>query len=157
MSVHPAGGFLSARDISKSFAAVQVLDGVSLAFGSGDRVGIVGPNGIGKSTLLRVLAGVQEHDGGRIVRRGEVAYLPQEVDARPGETLLAHLARRTALAEAESAMDRLAKRLDAEPALAQAYSDALDRFLALGGADFSARAAEVTADVGLGRRLDDQV
>src|SRR5258705_531097 len=49
-------GSLSVRDVSKSFAAVQVLDHVSLVVAPGDRIGIVGPNGIAKSTLLPVLA-----------------------------------------------------------------------------------------------------
>ena len=69
---------LSARDISKSYAAVQVLDRVSLVVPPGDRIGVVGPNGVGKSTLLRVLAGLEEPDSGRIVRSGSVAYLAQE-------------------------------------------------------------------------------
>jgi ATPase subunit of ABC transporter with duplicated ATPase domains len=69
---------LVAHDISKSYAAVQVLDRVSLVVSPGDRVGIVGPNGIGKSTLLRVLAGLEEPDSGRIVRLGTVGYLAQE-------------------------------------------------------------------------------
>src|SRR5256885_12202333 len=71
-------GSLAARDISKSYAAVQVVDGGSLVVAPGDRVGIVGPNGIGKSTLLRVLAGLEEPDGGRVLRGGSVASLRQE-------------------------------------------------------------------------------
>jgi ATPase subunit of ABC transporter with duplicated ATPase domains len=150
-------GSLAARAISKSFAAVQVLDGVSLSVGPGDRVGLVGPNGIGKSTLLRVLAGVEEPDGGRVVRRGAVGYLPQDTLALPAETLAVQLARRSGLGEAEAAMDELAARLAGEPQLAQAYADALDRFLALGGDDFTARAGAVAAEVGLADRLDDEV
>ena len=69
---------LVAHNISKSYAATQVLDGVSLVVSPGDRVGIVGPNGIGKSTLLRILAGLEEPDGGRVLRHGGVACLRQE-------------------------------------------------------------------------------
>ena len=82
-------GSLAARDISKSYAAVQVLDHVSLVVAPGDRVGIVGPNGIGKSTLLRVLAGLEEPDAGRVIRGGAVGYLPQELEPRAGEVVAA--------------------------------------------------------------------
>ena len=147
-------GVLSARDISKSYGAVQVLERVSLVVSPGDRIGIVGPNGIGKSTLLRVLAGVEEPDAGQIVRGGAVGYLPQEPEPRAGETVRGYLARRTGVGGAERQMDALAARLGDEPELAAAYSEALDRFLALGGGDFDARAGAVLDDVGLGRRAD---
>jgi ATPase subunit of ABC transporter with duplicated ATPase domains len=150
-------GSLSARDISKGYAAVQVLHGVSLTVAPGDRIGIVGPNGIGKSTLLRLLAGLEEPDRGTIVRSGPVGYLPQEPTARPGETVLDYLGRRVGLAAAETEMDALAARLAAEPELAQEYSDALDRFLVLGGDDFDGRARGVLADVGLVGREEDEV
>ena len=86
-------GSLAARDISKSYAAVQVLDRISLVVSPGDRIGIVGPNGIGKSTLLRVLAGLEPADGGRIIRSGAVGFLPQEPERRAGETVLGYLGR----------------------------------------------------------------
>jgi ATPase subunit of ABC transporter with duplicated ATPase domains len=142
-------GSLAARNISKSYAAVQVLDRVSLVVAPGDRVGVLGPNGIGKSTLLRVLAGLEEPDGGQVVRPGTVGYLPQEPGARTSETVLGYLARRTGVGQAEVSMDRLASRLGSEPELAADYADALDRFLALGGEDFEARARVALADVGL--------
>jgi ATPase subunit of ABC transporter with duplicated ATPase domains len=145
-------GSIAARDISKSYAAVQVLDRVSLVVAPGDRVGIVGPNGIGKSTLLRVLAGVEPPDRGRLVTNGTVGYLPQEPEPRSGETVLAYLARRTGVGSAEAEMDRLAALLGPQPELVEAYSDALERFLLLGGEDFEARARSVLADVGLGPR-----
>jgi ATPase subunit of ABC transporter with duplicated ATPase domains len=147
-------GSLVARDITKTYAAAPVLDRVSLVVSAGDRIGIVGPNGIGKSTLLRVLAGLEEPDAGRVVRAGAVGYLPQEPTARPGETVRGYLARRTGVGPAEAEMDGLAARLGAEPELAADYSDALERFLALGGGDFDARVGAVLDDVGLGRRAE---
>ncbi len=147
-------GSIAARDISKSYAAVQVLERVSLVVAPGDRVGIVGPNGIGKSTLLRILAGLEEADEGRVIRSGAVGYLPQEPEGRPGESVRDYLARRTGVGAAEQKMDALAARLGAEPGLAGAYSDALDRFLALGGEDFEARVGAVLEEVDLGRRSD---
>jgi ATPase subunit of ABC transporter with duplicated ATPase domains len=142
-------GSLAARDISKSYAAVQVLDRVSLHVAPGDRVGVVGPNGIGKSTLLRVLAGLEPPDAGRVVASGAVGYLPQEPEARRGESVRDYLARRTGVGAAESEMDGLAARLGDEPGLAALYSEALERFLALGGEGFDARAGAVLAEVGL--------
>jgi ATPase subunit of ABC transporter with duplicated ATPase domains len=147
-------GALVARDISKSYAAVQVLDRVSLAVSPGDRIGVVGPNGIGKSTLLRVLAGLEPPDRGEVIRPGTVGYLPQELEAGAGETVRDHLARRTGVGAAEREMDALGSRLDAEPELSGAYAQALERYLTLGGADFDARAGALLDDVGLGRRAD---
>jgi len=100
-------GSISARNVSKSYAAVQVLDRVSLVVSPGDRVGIVGPNGIGKSTLLRVLAGLEHPDRGEVVRAGAVGYLPQEAEAREGETVRGYLARRTGVGAAEHELDAL--------------------------------------------------
>ncbi len=76
-----ARGALEARSISKSFGDTVVLDRVSLAVTPGSRIGVVGPNGIGKSTLLRVLAGLELPDSGTLSLEPPgltVAYLAQE-------------------------------------------------------------------------------
>jgi ATPase subunit of ABC transporter with duplicated ATPase domains len=118
----------------------------------GSRIGIVGPNGIGKSTLLRALAGLELADSGTVVRTPAdltVGYLPQEPDSDGSEDLLAYLARRTGVAEAAARMDELAARLAREPDLVSAHGAALDRFLSLGGDDFDARARAACAEIGL--------
>jgi ATPase subunit of ABC transporter with duplicated ATPase domains len=143
---------LSAVGITKFQGAQLILDHVSLSVGPRTRVGVVGPNGIGKTTFLRILAGLDDPDEGRVERAPAtltVGYLPQEVDTQPGETLLAYLARRTGVADAEAELERLTKELEHDPDALDAYTEALDRFLALGGDDLAARAGAVCADVGL--------
>ncbi len=148
---------LSLDGVTKSYGAQLVLDSVSLAVGPRSRIGLVGPNGVGKSTLLRILAGEEEPDAGTVVRAPSgllVGYLAQERDVAAGEPLLRYLARRTGVAAAEAELDRLTALLAEDPDQVEPYTEALDRFLALGGGDLEARARAVCAELGLGARLD---
>ena len=92
-----ARGALEARSISKAFGDTVVLDRVSLAVTPGSRIGVVGPNGIGKSTLLRVLAGLEQPDSGTLSLEPPglaVAYLaqvPDLADRSGGEAARAQL------------------------------------------------------------------
>ena len=81
---------VSARDLSLAFGADVLLDGASFAIGPHDRIGLVGPNGTGKSSLLRILAGERSADGGALVfRRGaRLGYLPQDVSSLPEGTIV---------------------------------------------------------------------
>jgi ATPase subunit of ABC transporter with duplicated ATPase domains len=82
--MHRLRGTLAANAITKSYGDTVVLDRLSLAVTPSSRIGVVGPNGIGKSTLLRVLAGLEEPDSGAVRREPPglgVAYLVQERDA----------------------------------------------------------------------------
>ena len=138
---------VSLAGVVKSFGAHTVLDRVDLTLGTRSRLGLVGRNGVGKSTLLRLLAGLEEPDQGRVERSPTtlaVGYLPQEHDRRPGETLLGYLARRTGVAAAETDLKRHAATWDGE-----AYAGALERFLALGGGDLEPRARALCAELGL--------
>jgi ATP-binding cassette, subfamily F, member 3 len=84
---------LALDSVSKSFGSRTVLDGLSFEVNERARTGIVGANGSGKSTMLRLLGGLDEPDAGRVVRRRGVvtAYLPQHPlgdERTPLETLL---------------------------------------------------------------------
>ena len=71
---------LTASNLSKSFGPDDIFSGISLSIPRGARVAIVGPNGIGKTTLLRILVGFDEPSGGSInhARDLSIGYLPQE-------------------------------------------------------------------------------
>jgi len=150
---------LHARDISLALGARHILEGVDLSVDPGQRIGLVGPNGVGKSTLLRILAGQLAPDRGAVTHSpamANVGYLPQEPE-RADETVREHLARRTGVAAASATLDATTAGMAAgDPEAGDAYSDALDRWLALGAADFDSRIAEVWADLGLRERLLDE-
>ncbi len=70
---------LTAENIYKNYGMKQLLDGVTLYLNEGERVGLIGINGTGKSTFLKILAGVEEADSGCVTRdpNVQVSYLPQ--------------------------------------------------------------------------------
>ncbi|GAA2893516.1 ABC-F family ATP-binding cassette domain-containing protein [Pseudonocardia halophobica] len=152
---------LRATGLSAGHGARVLFSGLDLVVAPGDVVGLVGVNGAGKSTLLRLLAGEQPGGWGGDAE-GEVTlgppdatvgHLPQEPERRPGESVAQYLARRTGVAAAQVAMDAAAEELGAGGD-GERYAAALDRWLALGGADLDERAGEVAAEVGLGVPLD---
>ncbi len=72
---------LKAQSVSKSFGPMKVLEDVSLQINEGDRIGLVGANGAGKSTFLKILLGEEKEDTGEITRRTEkIGYMEQFVD-----------------------------------------------------------------------------
>ena len=80
---------LGAENIGIAFGTRTVLEGLSLGVDEGDRIGLVGRNGDGKSTLMRILAGLQEPDTGRVTRRGgvRVGVLDQQDRLDPEHTV----------------------------------------------------------------------
>jgi len=140
-----------AADLTVVRGPSLVLSGVSLTVAPGSRIGVVGPNGTGKSTLLAALAGLLQPDSGRVQRSprtATVGLLPQEPDRRPGETLTAFLARRTGVAAAQAELDAATEALSTGTD-GPDYSVALERWLDLGGADLEVRAEQVCVDLGL--------
>ena len=80
---------LTLMDARLAFGHLPLLDGVDFSLENGERVGLIGRNGEGKSSLLRILAGVQQPDDGRVQRQKElrVAYVQQEPVFAPEQTV----------------------------------------------------------------------
>ena len=80
---------LTIKNLSKAFTDKVLLDGVDFSLEEGEKVGIIGINGTGKSTLLRIIAGVEEGDEGDYIKGKNVVinYLPQNPAFEPGQTV----------------------------------------------------------------------
>ncbi len=127
---------LVARDVAKAYGDRVVLDGVDLVAVPGRPVGLVGENGVGKSTLLRLVAGLEPADAGTVTGPAELGYLGQEPDLPPGATVAEVLSDALAAAHrAVAELERLAGQLAGDGDLtgdtdtgriAAAYADLLD-------------------------------
>jgi len=148
---------LVARSVSHARGGRAVLADVSLTVGPQACVGVTGPNGVGKSTLLRLLAGIEAPDAGTVTldpASGTVGYLAQEHQRVPGETVRAHLTRRTGARAAEDELTSAAAGLaDATREADARYETALERFTALGVGDLDARIDAVLDELGVGATL----
>ncbi|MFD6070902.1 ABC-F family ATP-binding cassette domain-containing protein [Amycolatopsis lurida] len=153
---------MSATLVAKNLAAGHgdrvLFSGLDLVVAPGEVIGLVGVNGAGKSTLLKTLGGLVPPEEGSVRLNpptATVGHLPQEPERREGESVRAFLSRRTGVTAAQAALDAATEALTAgEPGADDAYGLALDRWLALGGADLDDRAGEVVADLGLTVNLD---
>lgn len=95
---------LTADNITKAYRERRLLDGASFFLQEGEKVGIIGINGTGKSTLLKILAGMEEPDEGKVIRaQGMVVrFLPQHPSFRPEDTLIEALLRENGKTEEEA-------------------------------------------------------
>ena len=147
---------LHARNVSLALGARHILVDVDVSLEPGHRIGLIGPNGVGKSTLLRILAGGQRPDSGAVQLSppsATVGYLDQEPERTP-EVVLDYVARRTGVAAAHAELDAATAHLAAASLGADdRYSTALDRWLALGAADLEVRVGEMWAELDLPERL----
>ncbi len=149
---------LQARGIAKSFGSRSILAGLDFDVEAGARLGMIGPNGGGKSTLMRILAGEELPDAGELTaRRGlVVAYLPQQLEGDERDARHALRAARPDLDELEAELGRVESQLSTLGDDLERMSRALrrqeeliERWTAAGGPGFDGRARALLVDVGL--------
>ncbi|WFE53574.1 ABC-F family ATP-binding cassette domain-containing protein [Micromonospora sp. WMMD1155] len=155
MSVRPA---LIAHDLVRVRGTRRVLDGVSLTAAPGRRIGLIGENGTGKTTLLRILAGADEPDAGTVTRPSDVGFLHQEMPFTPSATIATVLDDALREARADLAeLDRISTALATAPEdgedhdrLLAAYGEVLERAQDRDAWDADRRARSVLDGLGLG-------
>src|SRR5713226_5570317 len=144
---------LSVQAVARWYGEREVLKDVSFRIGQGDRVGLVGPNGTGKTSLLRIAAGLDAPDGGAVAlaRGTRIGFLRQELleHARGAAAHLRELERELQGLEAEIATG------DTEAL--ERYADAQHHFEHAGGYDFEATLARILGGLGLGGLVDREV
>lgn len=149
---------LTTHNLAKAYGAITVLNDVSFVINAGDRVGLVGENGVGKSTLLRILTGQEELDSGSFAFAPslEAGYLPQTTPEFYGQTIEALILESVGnLRQLEERMRQLEAAMatagEAElPALLEEYTTVSTKFQDHGGYDLDYRIDSILQ----GLRLD---
>ena len=152
---------LSVQAVAKRFGERLVFSEVSFRLAHGDRVGLVGPNGVGKTTLLRVAAGLESSDAGNVaIARGtRIGFMEQEILFEAAGTVEEHARGAAAhLRELEAEMHELEPRLGTgDQELLERYSEAQHQFEHAGGYDFEATVGRVLGGLGLDSLRDRDV
>ncbi len=149
---------LQVSNLSKTYGDDVILEDVSFVVNPGERVGLVGPNGCGKTTLLRIIVGQEQPDRGSVrfsPADVTVGYLAQALEFEPGATV-GDVMRQAVegLREAERQVEALAQQMamaqgDELARLMDEYADALARFEAAGGYRVSHEVDAILAGLGL--------
>ena len=144
---------ISVQAVGRWFGDRELLKDVSFRIGQGDRVGLVGPNGTGKTTLLRVAAGRDEPDAGIVAyaRGTRLGFLQQELLVDATGTVDDHARGAAAhLRELETELRALEHQLgNADQETLERYSDLQHHFEHAGGYDFEATLRRVLSGLGL--------
>ena len=150
------------QNVSREYGPQTVLKDVSFRISSGQKLGLIGANGSGKTTILRILCGRETpSSGGAVVARGvSVGYVPQHVTYDDDQTVLGCvLTEHSALAAALRAQEeRVAQACEADMASAlRAYEAARDRYDHVDGDRFPQRAEAMLDSLGLAGKMDQKI
>jgi ATP-binding cassette subfamily F protein 3 len=136
----------------KNYGRQTLYDGVEASIVRGERIGLLGKNGAGKSTFFKVLLGVEHLDSGEVLRdrKCSIGYLPQEIhplkEGTVFENMLAHLGPWT---EADRRLKAVMKGLEeCDPKALDEYDDAMEAFVSAGGYEMEARAKAILLGLG---------
>jgi ATPase subunit of ABC transporter with duplicated ATPase domains len=141
---------LKATKINKSYGSLPILSDVSFSIDRGNKIALVGHNGTGKTTLLKILAGIVEPDSGNIERGRAtcIGYLPQDTSLVSGDSIIGYLKADTGISAIEREMEQLSSELS-DPKKKERYGELQELYEKMQGYSFEHRVEIMLSGFGL--------
>lgn len=141
---------IRAQKIHKSYGSLTVLSDISFSLGRGQKVALVGHNGTGKTTLLKILAGIEVQDSGNveIAQDACIGYLPQDTSLSGDKSIIDYLRNETGISLLEKELEKLSFDLNNQDKIKR-YGELQSKYEHLKGYSFAHRAKVMLAGFGL--------
>jgi len=141
---------IKAQKLQKSYGSLTVLSDVSFSLGRGQKAALVGHNGTGKTTLLKIVAGLESQDAGKIDIASDacIGYLPQDTSLSGNESVVDYLRQVSGIDVLQEEIESLSAELG-DPQKTRRYSEVHSKYEHLGGYSFTHRAEVMLSGFGL--------
>jgi len=141
---------IKAQNLQKSYGTLTLLADVSFSLGNGQKVALVGYNGTGKTTLLKILAGLEPLDSGKIeIEKDEcIGYLPQDTSLSGDASIMDYLRKEVGIDVLEKEIESLSMELT-DPKKLERYSEVYSKFEHLDGYSFTHKVEVMLSGFGL--------
>lgn len=150
---------LEVKDITYSINSKTILNNISFKLNPGNKVGLIGSNGVGKSTLLKIITGELEQETGSIITEKGIliGYFKQEMEIFDvSKTILEYIKSHVGIIDIENEMTKLEKNLDI-PENLEKYSKLQELYLALDGYNFDYKISTMLNGIGIGESNKDRI
>lgn len=147
---------LKVNNISKSYSGKNVLNNINFSLDSDDKIGIVGSNGVGKSTLLKIIAGIEKPDEGSVeISNPElIGYLRQEFQIdEENQTIVEFIKKEIGIDVIEKEMDELQETMGEDNDKITRFCELQEKYSMLDGYDFDYKLDTILNGLGLGKEL----
>lgn len=143
---------LKIENISKSYNGKDILNNISFSLNQGEKAGIIGANGIGKTTLLKIIAGEEKPDSGEIIKNKNslIGYFKQEFKiSEENRDIVSFIKSYVGIDELEQKLNQVEQEMAIDENKIQEYGDLQEEYMRLDGYKFDYKLDQILAGLGL--------
>ena len=150
---------LKVNKVSKSYKSKNILNKIEFSLNTGEKIGLVGTNGVGKSTLMKIIAGIEKLDEGTVeIENPEfIGYLRQEFKIdEENQSIVAFIKKEIGIEELERDLEKLEETMGEDTVKIEKYCEIQEKYALLDGYNFDYKLDTILNGLGLGKEIKDK-